>query len=47
MAGYWVVSVYLVKDGEELRQTLSDLQHKHIVLIDTMGMSQRDRMVEE
>ena len=41
------VSVYLVKDGEELRQTLSDLQHKHMVLIDTMGMSQRDRMVEE
>lgn len=41
------VSVYLVKDGEELRQTLFDLQHKHMVLIDTMGMSQRDRMVEE
>ena len=41
------VSVHLVKDGEELRQTLFDLQHKHMVLIDTMGMSQRDRMVEE
>ena len=41
------VSVYLVKDAEDLRQTLSDLQHKHMVLVDTMGMSQRDRMVEE
>jgi len=26
---------------------LSDLQHTHMVLIDTMGMSQRDRMVSE
>ncbi len=41
------VSVSLVKDAEELRQTLFDLKHKHMVLIDTMGMSQRDRMVEE
>jgi flagellar biosynthesis protein FlhF len=41
------VSVFLVKDAEELRQTLASLQHKHMVLIDTMGMSQRDRMVEE
>ena len=40
-------SVYLVKDADELRQTLGDLQHKHMVLVDTMGMSQRDRMVEE
>ena len=41
------VSVHLVKNAEELKQTLFDLQHKHMVLIDTMGMSQRDRMVEE
>ena len=41
------VSVHLVKDAEELRQTLQDLQHKHMVLIDTMGMSQRDRLVGE
>ena len=41
------VSVYLVKDAEELRQTLVSLQHKHMVLVDTMGMSQRDQMVEE
>ena len=41
------VSVHLVKDADELKQTLVDLQHKHMVLIDTMGMSQRDRMVGE
>jgi len=41
------VSVYLVKDAQELQQTLADLQHKHMVLIDTMGMSQRDKMVGE
>lgn len=41
------VSVHLVKDAEELKQTLFELQHKHMVLVDTMGMSQRDRMVEE
>jgi len=41
------VPVYLVKDGAELRQTLAELQHKHIVLIDTMGMSQKDKLVPE
>lgn len=41
------VSVYLVKDALELRQTLSELQHKHMVLVDTMGMSQRDKLVPE
>jgi flagellar biosynthesis protein FlhF len=41
------VSVYLVKDAEELRQTLRELQHKHLVLVDTMGMSQRDKLVPE
>lgn len=41
------VSVHLVKDADDLRQTLGDLQHKHMVLVDTMGMSQRDRLVEE
>lgn len=41
------VSVHLVKDSEDLQQTLQDLQHKHMVLIDTMGMSQRDRLVGE
>lgn len=41
------VSVHLVKDANELRQTLMELQHKHMVLIDTMGMSQRDKLVPE
>lgn len=41
------VSVHLVKDGQELRQTLAELQNKHMVLIDTMGMSQRDKLVPE
>lgn len=41
------VSVYLVKDAAELRQTLAELQHKHMVLIDTMGMSQKDKLVPE
>lgn len=41
------VSVYLVKDALELRQTLAELQHKHMVLVDTMGMSQRDKLVPE
>lgn len=41
------VAVHLVKDGTELRQTLAELRNKHIVLIDTMGMSQRDKLVGE
>lgn len=41
------VSVHLVKDAVELRQTLHELQHKHMVLIDTMGMSQKDKLVPE
>eukprot|EP00825_Cyclidium_porcatum_P035173 TRINITY_DN3689_c0_g1_i4.p2 TRINITY_DN3689_c0_g1~~TRINITY_DN3689_c0_g1_i4.p2 ORF type:complete len:489 (+),score=54.44 TRINITY_DN3689_c0_g1_i4:219-1685(+) len=41
------VSVHLVKDATELRQTLIELQHKHMVLIDTMGMSQKDKLVPE
>jgi len=41
------VSVYLVKDAVELRQTLNELQHKHMVLVDTMGMSQKDKLVPE
>lgn len=41
------VTVYLVKDAAELRQTLTELQHKHMVLIDTMGMSQKDKLVPE
>ena len=39
------VSVHLVKDADDLRQTLNELQHKHMVLIDTMGMSQDRKSV--
>jgi flagellar biosynthesis protein FlhF len=41
------VTVYLAKDAEELRQTLLELSNKHMVLIDTMGMSQKDKLVVE
>lgn len=41
------VSVYLVKDANELHSTLGELRHKHLVLIDTMGMSQKDKLVPE
>ena len=41
------VPVYVVKDAPELQQTLRELSVKHLVLIDTMGMSQRDRHVDE
>ncbi|MDR0565205.1 MAG: flagellar biosynthesis protein FlhF [Azoarcus sp.] len=39
------VPVFSVRDAAELRQTLLDLRGKRLVLIDTMGMNQRDRMV--
>ncbi|EXI68158.1 MAG: Flagella-associated GTP-binding protein [Candidatus Accumulibacter adjunctus] len=41
------VPVHLARDAKDLRATLHDLRHTHMVLIDTMGMSQRDRMVGE
>lgn len=41
------VPVHVVKDAADLKQTLGELSHKHMVLIDTMGMSQRDRLVGE
>jgi flagellar biosynthesis protein FlhF len=41
------VPVYSVGDEAELQLTLGDLAHRHVVLIDTVGMSQRDRRVAE
>ena len=41
------VPVHVVRDGDDLRHTLHDLRDRHMVLIDTVGMSQRDRMVAE
>ncbi|MBS0342495.1 MAG: flagellar biosynthesis protein FlhF [Proteobacteria bacterium] len=39
------VPVYAVKDATDLHLVLKDLREKHLVLIDTVGMSQRDRAV--
>ncbi|MDP1683174.1 MAG: flagellar biosynthesis protein FlhF [Burkholderiales bacterium] len=39
------VPVYAVKDEIELARTLDELGNKHLVLIDTAGMSQRDRRI--
>ncbi|NMG76722.1 flagellar biosynthesis protein FlhF [Aromatoleum diolicum] len=41
------VPVFSVRDAADLRQTLAELRNKHMVLIDTMGMSQRDSMVAD
>lgn len=41
------VPVFPVRDAADLRQTLAELRNKHMVLIDTVGVSQRDRMVAE
>lgn len=41
------VSVHAVKDTVDLRLALDDLRDKHMVLIDTVGKSQRDRSVSE
>lgn len=41
------VPVRSVKDIEDLQLILHELRNKHIVLIDTVGMSQRDQMLAE
>lgn len=41
------VMVHSVKDEADLRIALKELRGKHTVLIDTIGVSQRDHMVEE
>lgn len=41
------VMVHSVKDDADLRIALDELSHKHTVLIDTVGVSQRDNMVAE
>ncbi len=41
------VMVHSVKDEVDLRIALDELKSKHMVLIDTVGMSQRDQMVAE
>lgn len=39
------VDVHAVKGAEDLRLTISSLRNKHLVLIDTVGMGQRDERV--
>ncbi|NWG86900.1 MAG: flagellar biosynthesis protein FlhF [Hydrogenophilaceae bacterium] len=39
--------VYAVRDAKELDLTLADLANKKLVLIDTVGMGQRDKRVAE
>jgi flagellar biosynthesis protein FlhF len=41
------VMVHSVKDETDLRIALDELKNKHMVLIDTVGMGQRDKMVGE
>ena len=41
------VRVLAIKDAPDLQFVLEDLRAKHLVLIDTIGMSQRDQMVAE
>lgn len=41
------IPVRTIKDTEDLQLTLSELRNKHMVLIDTVGMSQRDQMLAE
>lgn len=41
------IPVRTIKDTDDLQLTLSELTDKHMVLIDTVGMSQRDQMVIE
>lgn len=41
------VAVHAVKDADDLRLTISALRHKHLVLIDTVGMGQRDERVAD
>ncbi|HUL93783.1 MAG TPA: flagellar biosynthesis protein FlhF [Burkholderiales bacterium] len=41
------VQVHAIADAEDLRAVLGDLSGKHMVIIDTVGMSQRDKRVTE
>jgi len=41
------VMVHAVKDEADLQIALEELKGKHTILIDTVGVSQRDRMVSE
>jgi len=39
--------VHAVKDAEDLKRTLAELKNRKLILIDTVGLSQRDKSVLE
>lgn len=41
------VPVYSIKDQAELKLTLSDLRSRHLILVDTVGMGQRDHKLAQ
>lgn len=41
------VPVFAIRDEADLQHTLADLRARHLVLIDTVGMSQRDRRLAD
>ena len=41
------VPVHVIRDSNDLASVLEMLKGRHLILIDTIGMSQRDRMVAE
>jgi flagellar biosynthesis protein FlhF len=41
------VPVFAIRNESDLRATLEDLHSRHLVLIDTVGMSQRDRRLAD
>lgn len=41
------VPVHAIRDAHDLATVLGELKDRHLILIDTIGMSQRDRMVAE
>lgn len=41
------VPVHAIKDAQDLQATLAELRGKRTILIDTIGMSQRDQLVAE
>jgi flagellar biosynthesis protein FlhF len=41
------IAVHAVRDADDLQRTLSAFEHKHLILIDTMGVGQRDSRVSE
>jgi len=41
------VAVHAVKDAEDLKRTLSELSNRKLILIDTVGLSQRDKSIAE